>query len=99
MEKKDRLQNSLDLLARHLKNMTDEEKAEMEKFFEDKRPKGWLSIEEHLPMMFAEDLAQGYTVFKVRDKDGREFESCVTDHTVWYYMIAKPLEITHWLNE
>lgn len=27
----------------------------------DTRPKGWLSIEEYLPMMYAIDIIQGYT--------------------------------------
>lgn len=43
----------------------------------DTRPKGWLSIEEHLPMMYAIDIQQGYSVFKVRDKHGNEFETHV----------------------
>jgi hypothetical protein len=76
-------------------NITPEDIA---KFFTDKRPKGWLSIEEHLPMMFGVDIAQGYSVFKVRDIEGKEFESMVSDHNVWYYL-AKEAGITHWLNE
>lgn len=96
MQKK--YKNSLNLLSHHLENMTAEEKDAMEKHFEDKRPIGWLSIEEHLPMMFAKDLMQGYSVFKVRDKDGKEFESAVTDHHIWYYG-AKKIGITHWFNE
>ena len=78
-----------------LSNITDEE---IEKHFADKRPKGWLSIEQYLPMMYAKDFAQGYSVFKVRDKEGKEFESAVADHNVWYYE-AKEMGITHWLND
>jgi len=71
---------------------------EMAKYFSpDTRPKGWLSIEEHLPMMYAIDMVQGYTLYKVKDKDGNEFGSAVSDHNVWYYM-AKEAGITHWWN-
>lgn len=80
-----------------LENMTEEEfKAH---FPPDTRPKGWVSIEEHLPMMSAIDLlGTGYTVFKVKDRYGNEFESGVSDHNVWYYS-AKEEGITHWWNE
>lgn len=72
---------------------------EIEKYFPtDNKPKGWLSIEEYLPMMCAEDVGQGYTTYKVKDIDGNEFESGVSDHNVWYYM-AKENGITHWWNK
>lgn len=78
-----------------LANMTQEE---IDKYFPpDTRPKGWLSIEEYLPMMNAIDIMQGYTLYKVKDKDDNEFESAVSDHNVWYYM-AKEAGITHWWN-
>ena len=89
----------VDKLRQHLDSMSEEEIKEMrEKYFTDKRPKGWLSIEEHLPMMFAVDVMQGYSVFKVRDTNGEEFESIVSDHNTWYHY-AKEIGITHWLNE
>jgi hypothetical protein len=89
----------VDKLRQHLDSMSEEEIKEMrEKYFTDKRPKGWLSIEEHLPMMFAVDVRQGYSVFKVRDTNGEEFESIVSDHNTWYHY-AKEIGITHWLNE
>lgn len=89
----------VDKLRQHLDSMSEEEIKEMrEKYFTDKRPKGWLSIEEHLPMMFAVDIMQGYSVFKVRDTNGEEFESIVSDHNTWYHY-AKEKGITHWLNE
>lgn len=79
-----------------LSNMSQEE---IEEYFpSDKRPKGWLSIDEYLPMMYAVDIMQGYSVFKVKDINGNEFESKVSDHNTWYYF-AKENEITHWLNE
>lgn len=78
-----------------LANMTQEE---IDKYFTpDTRPKGWLNIEEYLPMMYAIDIMQGYAPYKVKDKDGNEFESAVSDHNVWYYM-AKKAGITHWWN-
>lgn len=92
------MKSGLKALREHLEKMTDAEKEEMREYFRDKRPKGWLSIEEHLPMMFANDIMQGYSVFKVRDKDGKEYNSAVTDHNIWYYR-AKEEGITHWLNE
>lgn len=96
--KKEQMNKSLEALRKHLENMTDAEKEEMREHFRDKRPKGWLSIEEHLPMMFANDIMQGYSVFKVRDKDGKEYNSAVTDHNIWYYR-AKEEGITHWFND
>lgn len=40
------MNKSLEALRKHLKNMTEQEKEEMRERFRDKRPKGWLSIEE-----------------------------------------------------
>ena len=94
--------SNLDLEA--LEKRFDETLAKMtpediEKYFpEDKRPKGWLSIEEHLPMMFAEDIEKGHSEFKVKYADGREDVAGVSDHNVWYY-IAKEVGITHWWND
>jgi hypothetical protein len=83
-------------LEEALVNMTQEE---IDKYFSpDTRPKGWLSIEEYLPMMLAVDIMQGYTLYKVKDRNGGEFESAVSDHNVWYY-VAKEAGITHWWNE
>lgn len=91
--------NLVDNLRKHLESLSEEEIKEIrEKYFTDKRPKGWLSIEEHLPMMFAIDIMQGYSVFKVRDKYGNEFETRVADHNTWYYH-AKEIGITEWFNE
>jgi hypothetical protein len=95
MKKEDEM---IKVLRKHLENMTEEQKEEMREHFRDKRPKGWLSIEGHLPMMFAGDIMQGYSIFKVRDKTGKEFDSAVSDHHIWYYR-AKDEGVTHWLNE
>lgn len=79
-----------------LANMTPEE---MEKYFpKDTKPKGWINIEEHLPMMLAVDIMQGCTEYKVKFEDGTEGMTCVADHNTWYYE-AKDAGITHWWNE
>jgi hypothetical protein len=79
-----------------LKNMTEEEK---EKYFpKDTKPKGWISIEDYLPMMMARDILQGGTKYKVKYADGSEDDTMVSDHNVWYYL-AKDAGITHWFNK
>lgn len=62
-------------------------------------PKGWISVEDHLPQWLAEDVKQGYSVYKVKNSNGEEFETTVADHTYWYYIIAIPQKITHWYND
>jgi len=96
MEKKK--SNLAENLRKHLESLTDEEVEKInEKYFTDKRPKGWLSIDEHLPMMRAIDIIQGYSLFMVKDKDGNDFWTMVSDHNAWYYK-AKDAGITHWFN-
>ncbi len=96
--KEDAQSKSLTSIREYLANMTPEQKEEMKEHFRDKKPKGWLSIEEHLPMMYAKDIEQWFSVFKVKFNDGREGESKVSDGNTWYYH-AKEAGITHWLNE
>lgn len=79
-----------------LKNMTQEELDEC--FPPDNRPKGWISIEDSLPECLAIDVLNGGSIYKVKDKNGKEFESKVCDHTMWYYE-AKEAGITHWWHE
>lgn len=86
-------------LRNHLKNMTPQEKEEMKEFFKDKNPKGWVSVEDGLPMWKAMDVMKGYSEYKVKDKEGKEFVTQVTDHTTWYYFVAKEQGITHWWND
>ena len=73
---------------------------EIEKYFpKDTRPKGWISIEDSLPYCSAIDFFEkGYSVYKVKNKDGVEGESGVADHNTWYYR-AKEAGITHWWND
>ncbi len=78
--------------------MSEKDKQELRDFFKDETPKGWLSIEEHLPKFIAKDIMQGYSIYTVKDKDGNEFESPVSDHRAWYYR-AKEDGITHWFNK
>lgn len=91
-------EKSLQLLSNHLENMTDAAKEDMRNFFKDDTPKGWISIEEHLPKMFAMDICQGYTEYKIKYADGREDTTRVADHDIWYHH-AKEAGITHWFNE
>ena len=61
-------------------------------------PKGWVSIEDHLPRMLASDLSQGYTEYKIKTKDGEELYTEVSDHNMWYHE-AKKRHVTHWYND
>lgn len=91
----------VDSLREYLENKTPEELNEIkEKYFpEDETPKGWVDIEEHLPMCKAVDYVnQGYSIYLVKDSCGDEYESYVTDHNTWYYQ-AKEQGITHWYNK
>lgn len=93
-----RHKDSLALMQKFLENMTEADKAELVEHFKDETPKGWISIEDHLPHMLAMDIEQGYTEYKVRCSDGSEGVSWVSDHNMWYYR-AKEAGITHWINE
>ncbi len=85
-----------DELRKTMANMSQEE---INKAFpKDTKPKGWLSIDDHLPMMLAIDITIGGTGYKVRHEDGTENYSTVSDHNTWYYY-AKENGITHWWNE
>jgi len=88
----------IEKLREYLAGLTDEEKLEIAEDLRDKTPKGWLSIEDHLPMMNAMDLLTGGTIHKVKFKNGKEGKSIVGDHNTWYYG-AKEQGITHWYNE
>jgi len=83
-------------ISKMLDNMTDEE---WEKYFpKDNTPKGWVSIEEHLPKFLAKDFSNGGSQYKVKYKDGKIGNTIVADHNTWYYY-AKDSGITHWLND
>lgn len=98
MSKEDIFKKCAQNLRKYLSSLTKEEKEALKERLTDKRPKGWINIDESLPMMYIKDMAQGYSTFKVKDKDGNEFETNVTDHHIWFYK-AKDIGITHWLNE
>lgn len=89
------IKSMADKLREHLENMTEEER--LKYFPESTTPKGWVSIEDELPMMMALDIIKGYTEYKVKYLDGTEGISWVSDHNVWYYD-AKEKGITHWFN-
>ena len=87
---------SVEILDKVLKKYT---KKDLEKYFSSvDKPKGWLSIEEYLPEMMVSDVEKGHSIYMVRDVNGNEFETKVSDHNVWYYE-AKRNGITHWLNK
>jgi len=94
------MNNLVDKLKEYLDSKTDEElQEEWKDMFGDEPdiPKGWISIEDHLPTMLATDFLTG-TQYKVKFSDGRDGKTPVSDHNVWYYM-AKDEGITHWWNE
>ena len=74
---------------------------EIEKYFPpDKTPKGWVSIEDHLPAVTVDDFLSNDAIVRVvmvKDKNGNEFRTQVGDHQMWYYA-AKDAGITHWWN-
>lgn len=92
---------SLAALEEYLKNMTEEQKAELREQLKDKNPKGWVSIEDALPMVTCGDVLENNALIKfikVKNDKGEEFESQVGDHNTWYYH-AKENGITHWWND
>lgn len=95
----------VEALREYLENRTPEEIKRDEDFFAENSlhqiPTGWIDIEEYLPIVTGQDVIDNGGLFKkikVRNKEGKEGESQVADHNVWYYM-AKEQGITHWLNE
>jgi hypothetical protein len=95
MEKFD-LGNTIKFISESLDHMSQDD---IEKFFpREIKPKGWLSIEEYLPMFMAIDITNGYSIYRVKYSDGTIGESRVVDHNIWYYD-AKEAGITHWYNE
>lgn len=74
---------------------------DIEKYFPpDNTPKGWVSIEDHLPAVTVDDFLNNDAIVRivlVKDKNGNEFRTQVGDHNVWYY-IAREAGVTHWWN-
>ncbi len=92
--------NFLKKLEALIDNMTPEEKARHEYLLKGpaEKPKGWLSIEEHLPVWKAVDFEQGYTSVKVKNSEGETGYSQCADHNMWYYLM-KDSGVTHWWND
>lgn len=86
----------LNKLREKLENITEDD---FKEYFRNKPkiPKGWVSIDDHLPKWLAIDLERGYSSYKVRDINGNEFKTTVTDHSLWEVQ-AREMNITHWLN-
>lgn len=90
--------NMIKNLSIILDSLTEEElKEHKEKYFpESTIPKGWVSIEDHLPQWLAKDVIKGYTNYKVKDEIS-EFVTGVTDPNIFKYY-AMECGITHWFN-
>lgn len=92
------LNKASEAFSKALENITPED---IEKYFPpDNTPKGWVSIEDHLPAVTCDDLLNHgamVRIVRVKDKDGNEGKSQVGDHHMWYYG-AKDAGITHWWN-
>lgn len=64
-----------------------------------KVPHGWVDIKEHLPQVYAVDyIKKGYSIFKVKDINGKIMKTRVCDGMVWFHVFAEPKRITHWWN-
>lgn len=89
----------IEALRKHLASLSEEEKEVLRKKLAGPDiPKGWVSIEDHLPFMRAIDIDKGGTKYKVKYDDGTEGTTTVGDHNIWYYY-AKEDGITHWFNK
>jgi hypothetical protein len=100
MDKKT-LNTCLENLKKYLENRTEEEIEEDRKFLcgdDEIIPKGWISIEDHLPSFIVRDIEQGYSIYEVKNNDGEIGTTTVTDSRMWYYR-AKEIGVTHWLNK
>lgn len=92
---------SLAAITGYLANMTEEQKEELREQLKDKTPKGWISIEDELPMVTCGDVLKHNALIKfikVKNDKEEEFESQVGDHNTWYYH-AKENGITHWWHD
>ena len=83
--------------------MIEEIKNKIAEYYKDyiknipKIPKGWVSIEDHLPVFLTKDVIKGKSTYLVMGRDGNIFKSTVLN-SKWYYL-AKETNITHWYNE
>lgn len=95
----DNLNKSMGALKKLLNEASEEDLARWrEILIKNETPKGWISIEKHLPQMKAKDIIQGYSVYKCRDSKGVETYTTVSDHNSWYYF-ALGNDIKEWFNE
>lgn len=84
--------------------MIEEIKNKIAEYYKDyiknipKIPKGWISIEDHLPVFLTKDVVKGGSTYLVMDKDGNTFKSTVSNSNMWYHL-AKETNITHWYND
>lgn len=104
MAEKDKiLKKSLELLDEYLSQNSPEE---LQKLMDeisgpDSNLKGWVDIEEELPMVTCGDVLENNALVKfvkVKNTKEEEWESQVGDHNTWYYH-AKEAGITHWWKD
>jgi hypothetical protein len=96
----DKMHDTFHRILTALEKLSPEELDELWKRSGDPEiPKGWVSVNDHLPKWLSGDVEKGFTTYKVRDKDGNEFESDVVDHQVWWHRDAIPMNITHWWKD
>ena len=91
--------NCIKILHEALENMTEED---YQKYFpEDTTPKGWISVEDQLSsgVTISDYFEKGYSEYKVKDINEKEFLTPICDPNIWYVFVAKELNITHWFNE
>lgn len=63
-------------------------------------PKGWVSIEKHLPVCSTIDfLKKEYTPYKVKDKNGDIFECGVGEDSLVWYSDVKTIGVEYWWND
>jgi hypothetical protein len=86
------------LVERLMSSVNTERDIEFEKFFKSRLPKGWISIEQHLPIWLPKDVLKGFSSYMVKNHLGQVFQSKVTDHNLWKLTAIKN-NITHWYND
>ena len=93
-----KLKNLKETIDPFFDNLTEEdiERIKQEYFPEPTIPKGWVSIEDHLPQFLAKDIEIGHSTYKVKSEE-EEYYMCVVDPNIFYHE-AKESGVTHWFN-
>ena len=92
--------NLLEEFEKVFNNLTKEELSEWYDSLGKRAPHGWVDVTEYLPSVYCDDyLKKGYSVFKVKDINGKVKKTKVCDGMTWFHPFAKPNNITHWWNK